>query len=70
MIIRRPVRRETATVYRGRALMVELHPGYVVLREKGRRTSVTVDWRTVYETGWKILARAAAAERGPRKRRR
>jgi hypothetical protein len=53
----KPVRRETATLYRGRPLIAEMHAGYVVIREKGRRAGVSVDWRTIYETGWKILAR-------------
>ncbi len=59
----KPVRRETATCYRGRKLIVELHPAYIVLREKGTRRAVTGDYRTALETGYKILARAAQAER-------
>ncbi len=53
----RPIRRETAVTYRGRPLVAELHPGYVTVRQKGCRAAVSVDWATVYETGWKMLAR-------------
>lgn len=64
----RPVRRETAVYIRGRALIAELHPGYLVLREKGRRTPVSVDLRAIYDLGWKIAARAAAAERAAQRK--
>jgi len=60
----RPVRRETAACYRGRPLIVELHPGYIVLREKGTRRAVTVDYKTALEVGYKILARQQQAEQG------
>jgi len=40
----RPVRRETATSYRGRPLIVEPHQGSLALREKGTRRAVTVDY--------------------------
>jgi hypothetical protein len=65
----RPVKRETAVAVRGRALIAELHPGYLLLREKGRRTPVSVDLRAVYDLGWKIMARAQAAERKQRRSR-
>lgn len=58
--LNRPVRRETAIVYRGRPLIAEIHAGFLALREKGRRAGVTVDYRTIYELGWKILARENA----------
>jgi hypothetical protein len=59
----KPVKRETATVVRHRALMAELHAGYLTLREKGRRAGVSVDYRAIYDLGWKMLARQKAAER-------
>ena len=65
--IQKPVRRESATYYRGRPLIVEIHPSYVVLREKGRRQGVTVDYRAVLDLGYKLMARAAAAEKHARK---
>lgn len=60
----RPVRRETSTVYRGRPLIVELHGGYMTLREKGTRRAVTIDYRTALEVGYKLLARQAQREKG------
>lgn len=59
----RTVKRETAVTYRGRPLIVELHPWGISLREKGRRLSVPVDYRSVYDLGFKILARSARAEK-------
>lgn len=65
--LNRPVRRETSTVYRGRPLIAEAHAGYLVLREKGRRAGVSVDYQTIYELGWKILARESGAAGAARK---
>lgn len=61
--IHTPIRRETATYYRGRPLIVELHPGYLNMREKGRRFALAVDYRAVIDLAYKIKARADAAER-------
>jgi hypothetical protein len=66
----KPVRRETAVQYRGRPLIAELHAGFIHLREKGRRAGVSVDFRTVYELGWKMIARQAQVENQPTKRKR
>ena len=62
-----PLKRETATVYRGRTLLVELHPSYISLREKGRRRSIVVDYRACLDLGFKLLARAEREERAARK---
>ena len=52
------LRRETATLYRGRPLLVELHPGFMLVREKGRREGgYSIDYRAVYEAAAKIHAR-------------
>ncbi len=59
----RTVRRETAVYYRNRALVVELHPGHLSLREKGRRFSLDVDYRAILDLAYKQLARATAAAR-------
>jgi hypothetical protein len=32
-----PTKRETASLYRGRPIIVELHPGYLTFRLKGTR---------------------------------
>ena len=66
----KPVRRESAVTYRGRPLVVEMHPGFISIREKGRRTAVSVDLRSIYDLGWKIMARAAAAEKAAARKQR
>jgi len=63
-----PVSRETATVYRGRPLIVQLYPGFVVLRPKGTRQSYSIDYRAVYEAAGKIAARIAKEEKKKGKR--
>lgn len=65
----KPVRRETATYYRRRALVVELHPRTLVIREKGRRDRLEVDYQAVYELACKMRWRAAQAERRAKRRR-
>jgi hypothetical protein len=59
----RTVKRETASTYRGRPLIVELHPGYLILRQKGTRRAVSVDYGAVLDLGYKIMARAERAEK-------
>ena len=59
----RPVRRETGVTYRGRPLVIEIHAGYLSLREKGKRHAITVDYRAVLDLGYKMLARAEAEEK-------
>jgi hypothetical protein len=58
-----PVRRETDVHYRGRALVVELHPGFLTLKEKGKRYRVSVGYDAILSLGFKLLARAEAAEK-------
>jgi hypothetical protein len=53
----RPIRRETAVCYRGRPLVVELHQGYLTLRQKGRRHAVALDYRAAWDLACKLLAR-------------
>lgn len=48
------IERETSTVYRGRPIIVELHPGYLALRLKGKRDRVTVAYEDVLEFGYRI----------------
>ena len=54
-----PVKRETATLYRGKPLVVELHAGYMTVSRKRERLSVAIDYAAVYETAMKIAAREA-----------
>jgi hypothetical protein len=65
--LNRVVRRETAVVCRGRLLIVELHPGYLTLRQKGRRQSVVVDYRAAFDLGHKILFRSQQADKKGKK---
>ena len=64
----RPVRRETASSYRGRPLICELHPAFLLVRLKGTRQKVTLDYPTALEVGYKLLARQKEAEK-PKKQR-
>lgn len=57
------VRAETATIVRGRALMIELRPYSVVIRQKGRRVGYEVDWESVYSMAAKKAAEKLQEER-------
>jgi hypothetical protein len=61
--ITKPVRRETATLYRGRALIVTLHPRHLEMREARRHQSVTADLITLYEFLWKLRWMKTQAEK-------
>lgn len=64
----RPVKRETAQHYRGKPLIIELHAGYLKLRQKGRRRgAVEVDYATILEVGYKLLARQESNKRAEEK---
>lgn len=63
LAIKSPVCRETSTVVRRRALIVELTAHSAIIREKGRRDRVTVPWDAVYDLGMKLRAREKRAER-------
>jgi len=65
-----PVRRETAVYYRGRPLLVELHPGYLTLREKGKCFTLAVDYQAILDLGYKMKARADKAEKLANKKQR
>lgn len=61
------LKRETAACNRGRPLIVELHDGYLVLREKGTKThKVAVDYQTILHIGYKLLAKEAAEQKKAR----
>ena len=52
-----PVVRETAATHRGDPLIVELHPGYMVLRVKGKRSlTYMLDYETAFERAVKQAA--------------
>jgi hypothetical protein len=76
-IKQRPLKRETATSIRdgGKLLpiIVELHPGYLVLRQKGRRRGLVLDYSSAYVMAAQALAderrRAKVQARGGKVRR-
>lgn len=49
------VTRETAISYKGRPLIVELHPGYMVLRRKGSRSE---RYMLSYDAAFEAAAKA------------
>src|SRR6476660_1873146 len=63
-----PIRRETATYYRGRPLVVELPTGFLELREKGRRFSISVDYRAILDLGFKLKVMADREEKRQRRK--
>ena len=65
----RPTRRETSATYRSRPLMVELHPSYLAIRQKGRRDVLTVDYICLFEFAHKLRWREQQAERKAAKKR-
>lgn len=77
--IERPLLRETATVERGRPLLIELHPGFLVLRPKGTRQRWFISYETIFWTTVKATVeerraekqrqKAAKAKRGSSRRR-
>ena len=68
LAIKSPVRRETSTLYRRRALIVELTAHAAIIREKGRRDRVTVPWDAVYDLGLKLRARELKAMKEKRRK--
>jgi hypothetical protein len=55
--------RETAVSDRGRPLLIELHPGYVVFRLKGTRQRYSIDWEALYRFAQRRKAECVVAER-------
>lgn len=49
--------------YRGRALVVCLFPGWLEIREKGRRHAYSVDYLSIHSLGAKKQAERAREER-------
>jgi len=65
-----PLRRQTSATYRNRPLVIELYPGFLTVRPKGKRTPFGIEYGAVYEVAMKLAARAALAERAAKKQRR
>lgn len=64
--IRRIIVRETAVTERGRPLLVELHPGFLVLRLKGLRQRWSISYGGVF---WAAVKAAVEQERAERTKR-
>ena len=58
--ITKPVARESATIERGRPLIVTLHPRHLEIRAKGLRQSFTVDYSACL---WLAVKRDFEAQR-------
>lgn len=59
--------RETAVVHRGRPLVIELHPAYLTIREKGKRKAVRLNYDTARDVAYKILWRQEMADKAKQK---
>lgn len=55
----KPTKRETFSAFQGRNLIIELHPTWIVMRQKGKRYRYTL----TYDQAWKIGAQNAANEK-------
>jgi hypothetical protein len=53
----KPLIRETAAMDRRDPIVVELHPKYIELRLKGKRSGVTVDYEAVLDLGRRLAFR-------------
>jgi hypothetical protein len=63
--------RETALYYRGRPLVVCIFPGWMEIREKGRRHAYSIDYLAIHNLGAKKEAERTRAEKlAARKQRR
>ena len=66
--ITRRLVRETVVSDRGRPLLIELHPGYVIFRLKGTRQRYAIDWEAVYRFAQRREAERVFAERYARRK--
>lgn len=62
-LLTKPVRRVTAATYRGRPLVVQLHPRHLEIREQRRRDVLSVDYASIYEFAMKIRFKRLQAEK-------
>lgn len=61
--ITRPLTRRALSSYRGRQLVVTLHPTWLAIRQSGRRSAFQIDYQAVYECAAKLKAREDRAEK-------
>ena len=62
-VCEKPVTRATLSAYRGRPLVITLHPTYLAVRIKGKRSGFVLDYQAVYECAAKLAARERLAEK-------
>lgn len=60
--LRKPVTRELPERIAHRQMVVELHPGFVRLREKRSRTVWDISWESIYWKAAEIQARKERAK--------
>jgi len=54
-----PLRRETSVIYRGRPLVIALHPGYLEIRSKGLRRGYAISYQAIHDAAARIAANEA-----------
>jgi hypothetical protein len=62
-ILRKPTKRELPERIAHRQMVVELHSGFVRLREKHSRTAWDISWESIYWKAAEIQARRKHAEK-------
>jgi hypothetical protein len=58
------VTRETAAPHQHLPLIVELHPGFLILRQKGKRDKYMLDYGAAFDLARKIDFQAKRKEQG------
>jgi hypothetical protein len=64
----KPVKRETLATYRNRPIIVELHQTYLIVRLKGTRQRLQLEYRACLDLAWKLLARQEREEKLAKRR--
>jgi hypothetical protein len=63
-VLRKPIKRELPERIAHRQMIVELHPGFIRLREKRSRTAWDISWESAYWKAAEIQARRQRPDRG------
>ena len=61
--LNKPVTRRSCSSYRGRKLVITLHPTWLSIRQAGRRVGYVIDYQVVYDCAAKLKAREDRAEK-------
>ena len=59
----KPIKRKSQTIYKGRQLVLTLHPTYIAIRQSGKRSGYVLDYVAVFECAAKLRAREIRAEK-------